>query len=78
MEFNMKKVRVGMVVEGTVFMVTDDSVHLDFGAYAEGVIYKKGMAIEEIKSCKDLVKEGDTFKVKCWINESVKITSSGR
>ena len=24
------------------------------------------------------VKEGDTFKVKCWINESVKITSSGR
>jgi len=64
MEFNMKKVRVGMVVEGTVFMVTDDSVHLDFGAYAEGVIYKKGMAIEEIKSCKDLVKEGDTLAAK--------------
>jgi len=60
----MKKVRVGMVVEGTVFMVTDDSVHLDFGAYAEGVIYKKGMAIEEIKSCKDLVKEGDTLAAK--------------
>jgi len=64
MEFNMKKVRVGMVVEGTVFMVTDDSVHLDFGAYAEGVIYKKGMAIGEIQSCKDLVKEGDTLVAK--------------
>jgi ribosomal protein S1 len=64
MEFNMKKVRVGQVVEGTVFMVTDDSVHLDFGAYAEGVIYKKGMAIEEIKSCKDLVKEGDLLVAK--------------
>lgn len=64
MEFNMKKVRVGQIVEGTVFMVTDDSVHLDFGGYAEGVIYKKGMALEEIKSCKDLVKEGDTLSAK--------------
>ena len=64
MEFNMKRIKVGMIVEGTVFMVTDDSVHLDFGAHAEGVIYKKGMALEEIKSCKDLVKEGDTLSAK--------------
>lgn len=64
MDFNMKKIKVGMTVEGTVFMVTDDSVHLDLGAYAEGVIYKKGMALEEIKSCKDLVKEGDVISAK--------------
>ena len=64
MEFNMKKIKVGMFVEGKVFMVTDDSVHIDLGAHAEGVIYKKGMALEEIKSCKDLVKEGDMITAK--------------
>ncbi len=62
MEFNMKKIKVGMVVEGTVFMVTEDSVHLDFGSYAEGVIYKSGLSLKEIKSCKDLVKEGDVLQ----------------
>jgi len=60
----MKKIKVGMIVEGKVFMVTDDSVHVDLGAHAEGVIYKKGMALEEIKSCKDLVKEGDVLQAK--------------
>jgi small subunit ribosomal protein S1 len=64
MEFNMKKIKVGMIVEGKVFMVTDDSVHVDLGAHAEGVIYKKGMAFEDIKSCKDLVKEGDEISAK--------------
>jgi small subunit ribosomal protein S1 len=64
MEFNMKKVRVGMIVEGTVFMVTDDSVHLDFGGHAEGVIYKKGLALGDIESCKDIVKEGETIEAK--------------
>ena len=64
MEFNMKKIKVGMMVEGKVFMVTDDSVHIDLGSHAEGVIYKKGLALEEIKSCKDLVKEGDTILAK--------------
>lgn len=64
MEFKMNKIKVGMIVEGKVFMVTDDSVHVDLGAYAEGVIYKKGMAFEDIKSCKDLVKEGDVISAK--------------
>lgn len=64
MEFNMKKIKVGMIVEGKVFMVTDDSVHIDLGAYAEGVIYKKGMAFGDIESCKDLVAEGDLITAK--------------
>lgn len=64
MEFQMKKVKAGMVVEGTVFMVTDDSVHVDLGSHAEGVIYKKGMAFGDIESCKTLVKEGDVITVK--------------
>ena len=69
MEFNMKKIKVGMIVEGKVFMVTDDSVHVDLGAHAEGVIYKKGMALTEIKSCKDLVKEGDVIQAKVTKND---------
>jgi len=60
----MKKIKEGMIVEGKVFLVTDDSVHVDLGAYAEGVIYKKGMALEDIKSCKDLVQEGDILTAK--------------
>ena len=64
MEFNMKKVKVGTVVEGKVFMVTDDSVHIDLGAYAEGVIYKKAMSLTGDVSCKELVKEGDVITAK--------------
>lgn len=64
MEFNMKKIRPGMLVEGKVFMVTDDSVHLDLGSHAEGVIYKNWLTIEDINSCKDVVKEGDVLSAK--------------
>ncbi len=64
MEFNMKKIRNGMLVEGTVFMVTDNSVHLDFGAFAEGVIYKDWLTLEDIESCKDVMKEGDVITAK--------------
>ena len=63
MEFNMKKIRPGMIVEGKVFMVTDDSVHLDLGSHAEGVIYRKWLSLEDIESCKDVVKEGDILKI---------------
>jgi ribosomal protein S1 len=64
MEIKMKNVKVGMIVDGTVFHVTDDAVYVDLGAHADGVIYKKGLALEDIKSCKDLVKEGDTLTAK--------------
>lgn len=64
MEFNMKKIRQGMIVEGKVFEVTDDSVHLDLGAYAEGVIYKKWLTLDDINSCKDLVKVDDVLTAK--------------
>lgn len=64
MEFNMKKIKMGMIVEGKVFMVTDKSVHVDLGAHAEGVIYKDWLTLEDIVSCKDVVKEGETIKAK--------------
>jgi len=64
MEFNMNKVKVGMIVEGTVFKVTDDSVYLDIQAFTEGVIHKKALSFDDISSCKEIVKEGDVLKAK--------------
>ncbi len=64
MDFEMKKVKVGMVVEGVVFHVTDESVYLDIKAFSEGVIHKKALTLEEITSCKDICKIGDVIKAK--------------
>ncbi len=64
MEFEMKKVKVGMVVEGKVFYVTDESVYIDIKAFADGVIHKKALTLEEIDSCKDVMKEGDMITAK--------------
>jgi ribosomal protein S1 len=41
MDFKMKKVKVGMIVEGKAIVVTDESVYLDLETFAEGVIHKK-------------------------------------
>ena len=64
MDFEMKKVKVGMVVEGKVFYVTDESVYVDLKAFSEGVIHKKALTLDEISSCKDVVKEGDIITAK--------------
>ena len=66
MEFKMNNVKVGRIVEGTVFHVTDDVCYVDLQAFADGVIYKEGLSFgKSIESCKEVVKEGDvlTFKV---------------
>jgi small subunit ribosomal protein S1 len=67
MEFKITKVRVGQVVEGTVFYVTDDVCYVDIpGAFADGVIYKEGLSLgkSSITSCKEVVKEGDVLDFK--------------
>ena len=64
MDFEMKKVKVGMVVEGEVFHVTDESVYIDIKAFSEGVIHRKALALEEITSCKDICKIGDKITAK--------------
>lgn len=64
MDFEMKKVKVGMVVEGKVFYVTDESVYVDLKAFSEGVIHKKALTLDEINSCKDVCKEGDVITAK--------------
>ncbi len=66
MEFEMTKVRVGKIVKGKVFHVTDDYAYVDVQAFAEGIIYKEGLCLNgSLKSCKDALKEGDelTFKI---------------
>ncbi|MBU1019785.1 MAG: S1 RNA-binding domain-containing protein [Firmicutes bacterium] len=64
MDFKMNKVKVGMIVEGTVFKVTDETVYLDIQSYADGVIHKKALALGDIDSCKDVCKVGDVLRAK--------------
>ncbi len=65
MEFKMNNVKVGRVVEGTVFQVSDDVCYVDLGAFADGLVNKEHLSLTPINSCKEVVKEGDvlTFKV---------------
>jgi len=65
MEFKMNNVKVGKIVEETVFHVTDDVCYVDIQAFADGVIYKEGLGFNKtIESCKEVVKEGDVLKFK--------------
>lgn len=64
MDFKMKTVKVGMIVEGKVFKVTDDSVYLDLETFADGVIHKKALVLGDIDSCKEICKEGDILRAK--------------
>ena len=62
MDFQMKRVRVGDRVKGEVYKVTKEAVYLDFGAFTEGVIYTKGLSLEPIDSCLDIVSEGQELE----------------
>lgn len=64
MEFKMNNVKVGKVVEGTVFQVNDDVCYVDLGAFADGLVNKDHLSLTPINSCKDVVKEGDVLKFK--------------
>jgi small subunit ribosomal protein S1 len=64
MEFKMNTVKVGRIVEGTVFQVTDDVCYVDLQAFADGIIYKNGLSFTPIDSCKEVVKEGDVLNFK--------------
>lgn len=64
MEFKMNNVKVGRIVEGTVFQVNDDVCYVDLGAFADGLVNKDHLSLTPIDSCKDVVKEGDVLKFK--------------
>ena len=79
MEFKMNNVKVGRIVQGTVFHVTDDMCYIDIQAFADGVIYKEGLSLgKSITSCKEVVKEGDVldFKVNKIDHENQRILLS--
>jgi small subunit ribosomal protein S1 len=58
----MNNVKIGKIVEGTVFQVTDDVCYVDIQAFADGKIYKNGLSLTPIDSCKEVVKEGEILK----------------
>ena len=64
MEFKMNNVKVGRVVEGTVFQVNDDVCYVDLGAFADGLVNKEHLSLTPINSCKEVVKEGDVLNFK--------------
>lgn len=64
MEFEFNKVKVGTVITGTVFKVTEDAVYCDLKAFTEGVIYKPGLGLKNTDSCLDYFKEGDSLTAK--------------
>jgi small subunit ribosomal protein S1 len=65
MEFKMTNVKVGKIVKGKVFQVTDDLCYVDIQAFADGVIYKEGFSLNKtITSCKEVVEEGQELEFK--------------
>jgi len=64
MEFEFKTVKVGMVVTGEVFKVTDDGVYVDVQSFTEAVIYKPGLGLSNSDTCVDHYKVGDSLTAK--------------
>lgn len=53
----------GDIIKGTVIQVLDDEVMVDVGGKSEGIIPLKELSIQDINSCKEVVKVGDEIEV---------------
>lgn len=53
----------GDIIKGTVIQVLDDEVMVDVGGKSEGIIPLRELSIQDINSCKDVVKVGDELEV---------------
>lgn len=60
---DVKSLRPGEVVKGTIVQVTDDEVLVDVGAKSEGVIPIKELSCYDVNSPQDLVQVGDEIDV---------------
>jgi 4-hydroxy-3-methylbut-2-enyl diphosphate reductase len=60
---DVKPIRPGEVVKGTVVQVSDDEVLVDVGAKSEGVIPIKELSCYEVNSPQDVVQVGDEIEV---------------
>lgn len=62
--YNIKKFRVGQIVEGEVIDVTDNEILVDFDYATEGRIYLDKLTLKDVKSAKEMYKKGDKIKAK--------------
>ncbi len=62
--YEIRKYRIGQIVEGTVVDVTDNEVLVDFQYATEGRIYLNQLTLNDISSAKEMYKVGDTIKAK--------------
>ena len=58
----LKDIKVGKEISGTVYKVEDNQVLVDCGYVTEGVIHKEFLTVKKISSCKEVVKVGDQIK----------------
>ncbi len=63
-EYEIKKPRVGNVIEGEVVQVTKDEVFVDVGYLTEGTIDRDNLGLEKIDDARKVCKEGDKITVK--------------
>jgi small subunit ribosomal protein S1 len=60
----IRDLKVGDIVAGTVLQVTRDQATIDIGYAFEGTIYKDHLTTRKIASCEDVLKVGDVITVK--------------
>ncbi|MDD6789764.1 MAG: S1 RNA-binding domain-containing protein [Lachnospira sp.] len=63
-EQGMKNIHNGEVLDGTVVQVNDDAILLDIGYKSDGKVVKKEYTQDNDARLEDLVKPGDTIRVK--------------
>ncbi len=61
-DFKINELKVGDIVDGTVFRVTDNEVNLDLGHIYEGTIYKNQYTYKDVTSLTELVAVGDVIQ----------------
>lgn len=61
---DLKDLKPGMVLMGTVRNVSDFGAFVDIGVHQDGLVHKSQMANRFVKHPLDIVKVGDIIKVK--------------
>ena len=60
----LKDLKIGMILEGTVTNVADFGAFVDIGVHQDGLVHISAMATRFIKSAREVVKTGDVITVK--------------
>ena len=70
------QVKVGMVTEGTVETIKDYGAFVNLGKGVTGLLHVSQISVKRIKDPSEVLKEGDTVKVKVIANKDGKISLS--